>query len=482
MIMKYKFVPVILIFFFSISCKKFVEIGPPTTQIVTADVLSNSNTVTSALTAIYTQMFNNNESWYMAQDQGLLADELKSYSTAQDQLQFYTNSMSAINNNGNWNNAYNYIYQANALIVGLKSNGNISPAISQQIVGEAKFMRAFWHFYLTNMYGDIPVVTTTDYTINGSIARTPRAQVYTQIISDLIDAETFLNSNYVDVSDTAITTERVRPTKGAAQAMLARTYLYTQKFDSAEAEATLVINNTSLYGLCLNLSPMMGPSSVFLKNSTEAIWQLGTPLPASNNTIDAQYFILAAAPSTGDQNSATISSQLMNSFEANDLRKANWIGVYINPTDSSVQYFFPYKYQAYNTANPISEYTMVLRLAEQYLIRAEARAQQSNLSGAASDLNVIRNRAGLANISDAIASSQSALLTAILHERQVELFTEWGHRWFDLNRTGAINSVMGTPGNVCQAKGGAWNSDWELYPIPQSDIMNDQHLSQNPGY
>jgi hypothetical protein len=122
---------------------------------------------------------------------------------------------------------------------------------------------------------------------------------------------------------------------------------------------------------------------------------------------------------------------------------------------------------------------MVLRLAEQYLIRAEAEANQGDSTDAMNDLNKIRNRAGLANYS---LLNNGPLLIAILHERQVELFTEWGNRWFDLIRTGAINAVLGSPGNVCQAKGGVWVSTSELFPIPQSEILDDPNLHQNPGY
>jgi hypothetical protein len=459
------------------SCKKFVEISPPDTQIVTASVFNNTSAVTASLLSIYTKMVSNNQSWAISQDQGLLADELTTFSTSSAMIQFYTNSMAAASNNGPWNLAYNYIYQANAIIEGLQNNAYINPAIAQQLTGEAKFIRAFWHFYLANIYGDVPLVTTTAYTVNELMARTARAQVYNQIIKDLQNAQVLLNANYVDASDTAQTTDRIRPNKSVASALLARVYLFTGQYDSAQAQATSVINNTMLYSLCANLS---GSNSVFLMNSTEAIWQLGVPNPppVSSNTPDANYFILTAAPGTGTGNSCIISTQLLNAFEPGDHRKTNWIGVYTG-TNPAANYYFPYKYKSYNTSK-VTEYTMVLRLAEQYLIRAEAEAQQGNTNGAVADLNVIRLRAGLQAYSG--ATDLASLLAAILHERQVELFTEWGHRWFDLIRTGAVNTVMGSPGNVCQAKGGTWNSDWQLYPIPQSEIVNDANLQQNPGY
>jgi len=210
-------------------------------------------------------------------------------------------------------------------------------------------------------------------------------------------------------------------------------------------------------------------------NSTEAIWQLSTPLPESYNTQDAENFILLGAPNTfASYNSTTISPELMNAFESGDRRRIDWIDSFPAPPNT---YYFPYKYQ--NLTSTPAEYTVVLRLAEQYLIRAEAEAELGDSTDATIDLNVIRYRAGLLPYSLAL---NGPLLSAILHERQVELFTEWGHRWFDLIRTGMANSLMGSPGNVCHMKGGVWNPDWQLYPIPQTEVATDVNLTQNNGY
>jgi hypothetical protein len=115
---------------------------------------------------------------------------------------------------------------------------------------------------------------------------------------------------------------------------------------------------------------------------------------------------------------------------------------------------------------------MYLRLSEQYLIRAEARAQQNKLSEAAADLNLIRNRATLPNVT---AATQSDLLTAIHNERRFEFFAESGHSFFDLKRTRTIDTVM------LQAKS-LWRTGSALFPIPQSEILLNPNLSQNPGY
>ena len=115
-------------------------------------------------------------------------------------------------------------------------------------------------------------------------------------------------------------------------------------------------------------------------------------------------------------------------------------------------------------------------MADQYLIRAEARAQQGNISGAQSDLNAVRLRAGLPATA---AAGKADLLTAIAHERQIELFTEIGNRWFYLKRTGTIDAVMST---VAPQKGGTWASFKQLMPVPTSEITINPHLIQTPGY
>jgi hypothetical protein len=125
------------------------------------------------------------------------------------------------------------------------------------------------------------------------------------------------------------------------------------------------------------------------------------------------------------------------------------------------------------TASPVVEYTMVLRTAEQYLIRAEARARQNNLDGARSDLDSIRLRAGLSPLPDNL--NQAQLLLAVEQERRVELFAEWGHRWLDLKRTGRALTVL-------SAEKPDIDENDLLLPIPASSINANVFLEPNPGY
>jgi hypothetical protein len=168
----------------------------------------------------------------------------------------------------------------------------------------------------------------------------------------------------------------------------------------------------------------------------------------------------------------SISQSLLDAFEGGDLRRQRWVGSY---SENGNTWHFPYKYKIRgNTESGMSkEFSVVMRLEEQYLIRAEARAQQEKILEAQQDLNAIRSRAGLA---DTDADSRTSLLDAILHERQVELFTEFGHRFFDLKRMGKLDEVLGTikPN---------WKPDDKLLPIPEKELLVNPKLNpQNPGY
>lgn len=305
---------------------------------------------------------------------------------------------------------------------------------------------------MINLFGDVPLITTSDYRLNSTLPRTSKSKVYQQIISDLTDALNLLDTSY-------ITDGRVRPNKWAAAAMLARVYLYNGDWIDAESEATAVINS-GIYTLEPDLN------NVFLKDSKEAIWQL-MPVNPEFNTYEGNAIL---QPNNTLPPTYLLTSSLLNAFEAGDRRLAAWVG---SRTFQSQVEYFPYKYKVYGNNAPLTEYYMVLRLAEQYLIRAEARAEQNNFEGALQDINEIRNRAGLPDVT---YNSQQTILAAIEQERRIELFAEWGHRWNDLKRTGRINTVLGA------LKPATWQPKDTLWPIPQNEINLNHSLTQNPGY
>jgi hypothetical protein len=459
----------------STGCKKLIEVDPPIQDVVGSNIYSSNATAAAVLTGIYTDM--SNYSIFsgvsgVSVRTGLSADELVSVTTPPDILSaLYSNSLT---NNGNelfWTDLYAYIFRANAAIEGINASTGITAPVKQQLLGEAKFLRAFMYFYLVNLYGDVPLLTSTDIKVNSVAPRIGKDQVYEQVIQDLQDAQNSLNEYYVGADAVTVSQERVRPNKAAATALLARAYLYTAQWALAEQEAGKLIAAASDYQL-------EAPEAVFLNTSKEAVWQL-QPVVPSYNTLDAVTFMLEAIP-MGPNSSRPVflSRNIFNAFEPGDIRKTAWVD---SVTVDNNTYAYPAKYKIYAPDQPRTEYLMVLRLSEQYLIRAEARVQQGRLKGPGSaeeDLNAIRARAGL---SPTAAGSQATMLNAILQERKVELFTEWGHRWLDLKRTGKVDEVMSV---VTPAKGGSWAASKALYPIPVLDIQRNPGLKghQNPGY
>ncbi len=444
------------------GCKKFVSIPAPEDKLVNTSVFQDDATATATVLGIYEKMMesiayfsNGGVTFYT----GLAADELVPTPTNSVYNEFYYNQISPANTSlktALWGSAYQTLYQCNSVLTGV-SNSPISVSVKNQLMGEVTFMRAFYQFYLVNLFGDIPLVTQPDYTLNRVAFRMPIDKVYSQILKDLQDAVKLLPDNYVDKNNQMTTTEKVRPNKGAANALMARVYLYMKDWKDAEATAGLLISQTDRYSLDSDLN------QVFLAGSDEAIWQL-MPVVPNQNAAEGYMFVLTSAIPVY----ASLDSGLRKGFQPEDQRAKNWIGCYVNAGDSV---YYPAKYKV-KVSTSLREYNNVLRLAEQYLIRSEARNEEDNVSGAADDLNKIRQRAGL-DITE--ANDYESMKLAIESERRHELFCEWGHRWLDLKRTGRIDAIL-------SERKSSWEPTDSLFPIPQIEIQNDANLTQNPGY
>lgn len=444
------------IFYF--SCKKFLEIPAPKNQLVASAVFIDSADATNAVIGIYINMMQafslNIGSGGLSLYPGLSADELRPTNNIADENDFYKNEI-AVSNNLNssslWGNAYNILYAANACLEGL-TQSNIPGGIKSQLIGEVKVTRGFILFNLTNLYGPVPLVISTDYHKNQILSRSSSDTVYAQIIDDLKDAQHLLSEDYP-------TAGRYRPNRFTASALLSKVYLYQKNWVEAEKNATEIID-AGIYSLEPDLN------NVFLAGSNETIWKLSSVIPGLE-TWEGYFFVPVSSNSIPPY---IITDQLLNAFENGDERQQKWLN---KNTANGNDYYYPYKYKlGYDGISiPVEDY-VVFRLSEQYLIRAEARAHEGNLSGAMADLNFIRNRAGLQNT---ISTNQASVLSAIQRERQVEFFCEWSNRWFDLKRTGKATEVLSLikPG---------WQANDTLYPIPQTELNNNPFLTQNPGY
>lgn len=442
------------------SCKKFVEIDDPTDQIVSNSVFNHDESAEAAIRGIYSEMMNNPRlftSGYTTLFTGMAADDLYYYSPS-SRDEFVNNNITPLNHSlltaSFWQPSYKYIYSANTCIEGLTKAFSLSPNLKNRLLGEAKFIRAFCYFHLVNIFGDVPLIATTDYKANAPLPKTDMSVIYQQIISDLSDAKLLLPTAYP-------TPGKARPNQFAATALLAKVYLFRSDWTNAEANASLLISSGS-YSIEADLN------NTFLQTSNEAIWQL-YPANANFNTYEGNQILPA---SNGSMPTYLIKLGLVNAFEPGDLRKTNWTKSRIF-SGQTLWYPYKYKIRGGNSSVPLTECNTVLRLAETYLIRAEARAHLGNISGSQNDLNTVRNRAGLLNT---VADTQPTLLTAIEKERRVELFVEWGNRWYDLKRTNRATNVLGI------LKPATWNATDVLWPIPVDQITRNPFLTQNPGY
>ncbi len=440
------------------NCSNFTDIDLPSSQLSSKSVFEDKSTAAAAMTEIYSKIRENGLlTGYrtgLSSQLGMYADELQYYGqSGTAQANFYNNTLLASSSEiaELWKSSYKQIYEANSVLEGVEKSVSLSPADKSQLIGEAFFVRGLIHFYLLNCFGPVPYITGTDYKKNSKAARLPESEVYSLIKKDLQLAAGLLPADYIG-------SERVHPNKGAAQALLARVCLYMELWDEAANNASAVLNQTSLY---------VWPSSneeVFLKDSPSTIWQL-SPARGGSNTYEGNSFIFLQGPPPF----ASISTNLANAFTNEDLRKKKWLKAV---SDGTSIWYHAYKYKKQSAQGASSEYSIVLRIAEQYLIRAESRAHSGDLIGAKEDLNKIRNLAGLP---DTTAETAQQLINAVIDERRLELFTEHGHRFFDLKRTGKIDQALSSVKPQ-------WKTSCRLMPLPQSELLLNPNLTQNAEY
>lgn len=441
----YCVLPILLL---SNGCDQFLAIDTPRTELIRSSVFQETTTANAAVVDLYNTMKEGYASGYptgISITGALSSDELLLFETSADRQDINENEVMPNNRHveGLWRDMYNTIYKANAILEGL-SLSDIDQIEKNQLTGEALFVRAFTYFHLVNLWGDVPLVMSTDYQINGKMVRSPASDVNGQIVSDLLSAQSRLENEYRG--------ERVRANRSTATALLARVYLYLGEWDKAESEATKVIGN-ELYDLEQDLN------MVFSISSREAILQLWSSIYPYDYV---GYFFHEAV---GGPLYVALRPEFLSDFEPEDLRYNTWVKT-MDVLGTTVYGVDKYKSQAI----PPEDYSTVLRLGEIYLIRAEARANQDKFSEAIDDLNVIRTRAGLKL---ATPMDKAELLDAIYLERKHEFFGEQGHRWFDLKRTGRADDILSSLKPF-------WDKEDILLPIPEVQIISNPDITQNP--
>ncbi|WP_256006814.1 RagB/SusD family nutrient uptake outer membrane protein [Pedobacter deserti] len=434
------------------ACRKLVEIDDPKNQLTPEKVYADTNAAQGVIANVYAN-YERNINPILNLSLALYADELNYFGLNTETIEFFQSRVSTGNqrNQSLWARLYNMVYQCNDLLEKLPVSENLPDAFRKRVAGEAHFLRAFAYFHLINLYENIPIILATDVAASSKTGQSNLAINYAQIEADLQSAQSLLN-------DYPLPHTKTRASYYSATALLSKVYLYQQQWPAAAEAANIVINS--------NLFKLEHPAEVFKASSAETIFQFWTPQGYNYNTPE---LILT---NTNNPQYA-LNTQLGTAFETDDLRKEHWVGIRSLSNGSNTQvYFYPIKYS--NTAADSSdpEYFIYSRLADQYLILAEAKAELGDFDACMTALNVLRERANIQTYSN--LSSIELCREAVTRERRLELFLESGDRLFDLKRTGKLNEIL-------KAKP-LWLPRARNLPIPRNELSSNRSLIQNDGY
>lgn len=359
--------------------------------------------------------------------------------------------------NTSWVAIYSTINRANHVIskVPKVEDPLLTQALKDRYVGEAKFIRALAYFDLARAWGGVQIILepTTSLENRPQVKRSTLAETYAQVLKDLEDAELLLPDEL----------NRIRATKRTVWALRARLHLYNKEWALAEQYATKLIDLSADYTLVKPYSAWFAGNVV---TTPESIFEL--EYSAINpSTIRAQ---MQHPTNGGTYRYAPTDKfvQLLNDSSVAGGRRALINSVTQNGT---VIWYGNLYYRL-----PATDPAYIFRIAEMYLIRAEARAQLDNLSadgGALYDLNQVRERAGLPPSN---AVTKEDILLAIENERRFEFAFE-AHRYFDLTRTGRAKTVLEQIDPNIHVEPHEY-----VFPIPIVQLQLDKELEQNKDY
>lgn len=460
--------------------ESFIELSDPT-RINSADYITNAEGLKGAVTASYATL----RPVYNGEPNGiqLFGDVVSDNSTTQiggpgnhviDRFIFDPSHASF---GAFWNASYKAIAECN-MVLNRAAGVEMDATLKSRYTGEVKFIRALTYFNLVRIFGDVPLVTKEldNYKESYDYGRAPVAEVYDQIRKDLTDAVAALPDGYgsADVG---------RVTSGAAKSILGKVYLTQGKFAEASAVLEEVISSGK-YALEADFNNIFSTSN---ENSTEVIFSVrylrgglglgsgfgGNMVPGNSGSA-----ILKTGANNGSYNSEMPEWESL--YTEKDKRKAISVGYYAAGTPTA---FYSSKFldQAATTPTDAENDWIVVRYADVLLMRAEALNELNKTAEAESLVNMVRQRAGLANLT---GLTQENFRLAIEQERRLELSME-GHRWFDLVRTGRALAVMNAhfaANAVFYGTTYSLKSHQLLFPVPLAQIQTNPKLTQNPGY
>jgi len=441
--------PLFALAFTIMSCNKVLDVKP-TDSVAAEDAIKNKAGVEHALIGSYNALQATGLYYLNAIVIGdIAADNLTHTGTMMEYGQIERKPIPAENSivEGMWSGAYNGINCVNNILVKLPGISDITDTVRGQYEGEALYIRALLHYYLATYFGGVPIQTQPTLDLSRiDIARNTLAEVYTQVISDLTTAKTKL----------AKTKVKGRANSFTASALLAKVYLSKFQLLGDQSSAALAVAwaDTVIikggYSLETDYGSLFNPTNT--NSSSESIFEV--VFDAQNFTRLAQYFY--SRDLSGRYEFAP-EAELIQSYESNDNRLPQTVAYYGTQ---------PYGYK-YKDVSGGTDHVYVFRLAEMYLIRAEALAYSNgDIASIQADINTIRNRAGLANTT---AATIPELKLAVENECRHEFAFE-GHRWPDLVRTKRASALLGI------------DEKYTLFPIPLSEMQTNNLMEQNNGY
>jgi hypothetical protein len=481
------------------SCQKFLT-DEPQSSLTSGNAYKSASDIENALAGCYNILYTDFYQWENVMISDNRSDNAYPGGGGEDTFvnidQFNVPPSNSHDYNFWWGQPYQGIARCNILLE--KIGAVTDPKLDindrrKEIIGEASFLRAFHYYQLVKTFGGVPVELQSN-TADPGVTRKPRAtekEVYDQIVNDLQTALDDLPDSFGDPS-----VDKVRATKGAANALLAKIWAQRsdRDYNKVLAYCDAVISNNVGYLLEPDYEKLFDGAN-YINNEAILLVPYSEGSPASNWGVE-----LYLAPEDGWQKYCVPSKDLVDAYknEGDEIRmKSNivfwqnipWADENWSPCGNAAD-SVPFNYKQKHPAGWASgDNYYLLRMGDIVTLKAEAQNELGDLDGAKTTLNLVRNRV---NLPDVVASNKEEMKAKILLERRLELAFE-AQRWDDLVRAGVATDVMtslneykysceeGNPSIPVKINYNVDQDHW-LMPIPQAEIDANPNLEQNPGY
>ena len=478
---------------FMTGCQKDLEENPKT-FIAPDDFFANASQCTQAVNGAYSSLYSIYGAVNFWQVTDLGTDLIVTADASNLLFNNYTFNSGNTGASGMWSTLFGAVKNAN-LVINRVSKADIDTAMRARLVGETKFLRGLYYFTLSNIFGDVPLWTDElDAAAVGKLKRSPQADVRAQVIKDLTEAAASLPLKY-GASDIG------RATQGAALTLLAKVYLYNKDWANAQSTALRVVQGNQ-YSLMPNYADVFDIQDRY-KNNAESVFEVQFRRdPTTNNNVKTHsmvtYYMMGIDPNNKtyagvDFGNTTITGfyvmcptlKLDSLFEPNDKRKNVVLGYGYNGQTfnrwprPNHPWFGPKFWDLQATGQASGKDLYVLRYVDVLLMLAEAYNEQGNPAGSIQYLNMVRERAGLADLP--AGPSQDDLRKEIMKERGIEFVGEFQRKW-DLVRWGKLQEAIKSIAYDNPTGAANIKPYMDLFPISATDIVINPNLTQNPGY